>query len=665
MIRQPNVILGNDELLVTMGRKGDILGFFYPRRDHAQHVEESVACIHTGEKLLWTNDNDWHSIQNYIEDTNIVSTKLYHDSGIRISILDLVHPEVPVLIRRFKVQSQNKMSGKFFYYSNFNVGETSKKNSGFCDSEARLLAQYWQNYYIGIYSIPEFTEWQIGKAMDTMWWTNSKYDMEDGKLQRNKEDIGNINNAVGWDLNLGADGANDFVILMGAASSRNLLYKRIHELSKLSLEYIFEKTREHWVMWLSKKRVLKMQGIEGCETLRQELFGAYNRALLMLNLLNDREHGSFVAAPEFDSNFEKCGGYGFCWNRDTSEVVLALKHSGYPEYCEMFFKWCIRTQLPDGSWFQRYWLNGNIAPSWGNFDYSTQIDETGSTLYAMDVYYKILEGLKKGDFLDEVWVSILRAAEYLMKRTKSGLHESCMDLWETYYGIFTYTNSSIYAGLMGASHLAEENGESGMARRWKKRAEFIKQATIDRLWLQEGYFAKGIINEKLDKIMDASTLGAYMPFGMLSPADPVERDMIGFMIENIQKKLSMPVNNGYGIKRYENDGYIDGNPWIVTTLWLSEAMFALALDTPDENSQNYNENIKKLTEEGIKFLKWSLAGATSTGLLPEQVDKSTGKAAWAIPLGWSASLMLNNIVLLDKICKKNAANAENGKEPIK
>ena len=42
MIRQPNVILGNDGLLVTMGRKGDILGLFYPRRDHAQHVEESL-----------------------------------------------------------------------------------------------------------------------------------------------------------------------------------------------------------------------------------------------------------------------------------------------------------------------------------------------------------------------------------------------------------------------------------------------------------------------------------------------------------------------------------------------------------------------------------------------------------------------------------------------
>jgi len=335
----------------------------------------------------------------------------------------------------------------------------------------------------------------------------------------------------------------------------------------------------------------------------------------------------------------------------------------------MFFKWCIRTQLPNGSWFQRYWLNGDIAPSWGNFDYSTQIDETGYTLHSMDIYYRTLEGLTKAEFLDEVWVSILRAAEYLMKRTKSGIHESCMDLWETYYGIFTYTNASIYAGLMGASHLAEENGESGMARRWTKRAEFIKQATIDRFWLQEGYFAKGIINEKLDKTLDASILGAYIPFGMLSPKDPVEKDMILFMIENIQKKLSVPINQSYGIRRYENDSYIDGNPWIVTTLWLSKAMFALALDMPQEKimfaptheipqekEDSHTEKVRELTDGGIQFLKWALAGATSTGLLPEQVDKSTGKPAWAIPLGWSGSLMLDNVLLLDKICRRKAGN---------
>jgi GH15 family glucan-1,4-alpha-glucosidase len=134
--------------------------------------------------------------------------------------------------------------------------------------------------------------------------------------------------------------------------------------------------------------------------------------------------------------------------------------------------------------------------------------------------------------------------------------------------------------------------------------------------------------------------------------------MIQFMIENIRKKLSMPINQSYGIKRYENDSYIEGNPWTVTTLWLSEAMFSLALDLPREIEEKYDETVNKLTGDGIKLLKCALAGATSTGLLPEQMDKSTGKPAWAIPLGWSESLMLDNILLLDKICTKKAGNKE-------
>ena len=88
-----------------------------------------------------------------------------------------------------------------------------------------------------------------------------------------------------------------------------------------------------------------------------------------------------------------------------------------------------------------------------------------------------------------------------------------------------------------------------------------------------------------------------MPFGMISPKDSVERDMILLLIENIQKKLSIPINGGYGIKRYENDSYIDGNPWVVTTLWLSEAMFAFILDLPNGKEGPYAEDLKKLTIE--------------------------------------------------------------------
>ncbi|UWJ23842.1 Glucoamylase [Methanosarcina mazei TMA] len=34
--------------------------------------------------------------------------------------------------------------------------------------------------------------------------------MEDGKLQRSNEDVGNIDNAAGWDLKLEANKSNEF-----------------------------------------------------------------------------------------------------------------------------------------------------------------------------------------------------------------------------------------------------------------------------------------------------------------------------------------------------------------------------------------------------------------------------------------------------------------------
>ncbi len=647
MIRQPNVIFGNTRLLVTMGRKGELFGFFYPRRDHAQHVEDSLACIHTNDKLLWINNHEWHSTQKYIEDSNIVSTELSHGSGIKISILDFVHPKVPILIRKFKINSKKRLRGKFFYYSNLNVGEMQKKNSCFCDSDERLLVQYWQDYYIGLKGIPDFEQWQVGKAMDTIWWTNAKYDMEDGKLQNNKEDIGKLNSALGWDLDVEKGDVTEITVLIGAAQKRTRLYKRMRELANQSIDNVFEKTRDDWIMWLSKKNVLSLPVLKEHNPTRQEMFRAYSRSLLTLNLLNDPKHGSFIAAPEFDSNFEMCGGYGFCWNRDVVEVVLSLLDAGYPEYCDKFFKWCKKTQLSDGSWFQRYWLDGNTAPSWGNFDYSTQIDETGTTLYAIDTYYRSLKGLARVEFLEDVWTLVLRGAEYLMKRSRRGMHDSCIDLWETYYGRFSYTNASVYAGLVAAAHIAEEYDESGLADRWVKHADFVKMKTIEKLWLSEGYFAKGIIDKKLDPTVDASILGMIVPFNLLSPDNRDERAMIYSIIKNVEDTLRIKINSHYGIKRYENDNYIEGNPWIVTTLWLSKTMLALAsaLQCEGENE----ERVQQLVKDATNYIKWALKGTTSTGLLPEQVDKFNGHPAWAIPLGWSCALMLDNIRLLDEI----------------
>ncbi|MBN2110853.1 MAG: glucan 1,4-alpha-glucosidase [Methanosarcinaceae archaeon] len=649
MIRQPNSILGNRQLLVTMGKKGELFGFFYPGRDFAQHIEESQACLYEGNRLIWSNDHEWHASQRYVENSNIVNTELVHQCGLRMHIQDLVHTDQPILVRNYRISPSRKFQGKFFYYSNLQVGEMQKKNSAFCDRDSGLLVQYWKDFHIGISSRPVFEEWQIGKALDTVWWTNAKYDMENGKLQNNLEDIGNINNAIGWELDIDADSTAEITILICAASTRQLLYRSIRDIRNETVESMFDQTYESGLKWLSRKRPLELKGFPGFEFVKLELTEAFNRSLLALGILNDPTRGTFVAAPEFDHDFEKSGGYGYCWNRDSSEIVIALLDSGYPEYCERFFSWCKKTQLPDGSWFQRYWLDGNAGSSWGNFSFSTQIDETGSTLFAMEKYYGSLEPILKKEFLDNIWGTILSAAEYLMRRTPGGMHEPCICLWETHQGVFTYTNAAIYGGLMGASRMAMDHNETELANWWRERAELIKEQTIERFWLpDEGYFARGIRHGSIDKEIDASILGTFMPFNMLSAEDEKEREMIHSIISNLESRLRVPVNRYYGIRRYEKDTYIDGNPWTVTTLWLSKAMLSLAgsMKERDEGTKKSGE-WKTMATGALEYILWSLRGTTCAGMLPEQVNKYTGRPAWAIPLSWSCALMLQNIILLD------------------
>lgn len=648
MIKQPNAIFGNDNILVTMGKKGELFGLFYPHKDYAQHVDESLACFHIDNKLLWLNSPEWTSKQEYILDTNIVITELSHPKGIKVKIEDIAYDNAALIIRKYLITADQHLQGTFFYYSNFNVGEMQKKNSAFCDTDTNLLIQYWRDNCIGIISNPPFEDWQIGKTMDTIWWTNARFDMEDGKLNKNKEDIGYLNSALGWSLNLNPGDSKEIVIYIGVSQKRTYLYKMMMEIIYEPLEDIREKAKNSTIKWLSKKNIVHLSILDSNPKLKNDIRESMSRSLLILDLLQDQIYGSFIAAPEFDHDFELSGGYGYCWNRDACEAVIALLNAGYPEYCDKFFKWCTTTQLPDGSWFQRYWLDGHKAPSWGNFNYTTQIDETGSTLHAIYTYFLTLKGLPKALFLENIWVNVLIGAEYLMKRSANGLHDQCLDIWESHAGIFSYTSASTYAGLKGAAYIADMYNEPILAKRWTEHADLIKKSTIEHLWSKDGgYFAKCIVNACMDPTVDASIIGVFTPFNMISAENSQERQMILSMIHIIEKKLSVKVNGYQGIRRYEGDNYIDGNPWIVTTLWLAKALLLLAETMKKE--LDTKEEVENLIEKAVKYMEWSLKGSTSAGLLPEQVDKQRGTPAWAIPLGWSCALMIENTLILNRL----------------
>ncbi|MBP2030684.1 oligosaccharide amylase [Methanohalophilus levihalophilus] len=643
MIRHPNVIIGNSKMLVTMGERGELFSLFYPGRDQEQHLSGSKGYLYFDGNLLSQDSKHWSRKQMYLENTNIVNTILDHTSGLGISIHDFVHPDKDVLIRNYEISAKNGIEGKFFYYSDFQVGGKQNQNSAFCDTDAGLLIQYNRQFHVGVASKPDFEEWQVGKISAKGWVEAAESDMTDGKLQGNLEEIGNLDNAIGWNLDLKAGERVNYTILIGVSQDKSGLYNAMSDLLETHPDVLMDETAKYWKDWISESRILKLPVLSGNPTLQRQIFAIYNRSLLCLTLLGDPASGALIAAPEFDPDFEMCGGYGFCWNRDSAEVAQSLLNASYPQYCGNFIEWCKKTQMKDGSWFQRYWLDGKAAPSWGNFDDSTQIDETGSTLQAFEKYYSSLEGANKTEFLQDSWKTVSNAAGYLFNRSSKGVHDTCRCLWESEKGIFCYTNAAVYAGLIIGSHFAEDYGEKELAEKWLERAALIKKNTLEQMWLEDGYFAKGIVEGSVDSRVDASILGAFIPFRMLSPQEPQEKAMILSMIRNIETKLKVPVNGYSGIRRYEYDNYVGGNPWIVTTLWLSAALLNLA-----KYSENKHER-DVMVNKAVEYIMWSVKGATDTGLLPEQVDGESGRPAWAIPLSWSCALMVNNAILLDEL----------------
>ena len=130
---------------------------------------------------------------------------------------------------------------------------------------------------------------------------------------------------------------------------------------------------------------------------------------------------------------------------------------------------------------------------------------------------------------------------------------------------------------------------------------------------------------ELDPTVDASTFAIFY-FGVFPPSSA----MVEGTMRAIREKLWVHTDTG-GVARYENDTYhriyeeeqhVQGNPWILSTLWLAEHVIAKA--TSSEGLQR-----------ALDLVRWARARATPSLILPEQVDPYGGEPLSVAPLTWS------------------------------
>ena len=422
--------------------------------------------------------------------------------------------------------------------------------------------------------------------------------------------------------------------------------KKIEKIKKFEVDKKIHETSIYW------KKYLKEHINIDTNNFNEKVNEIYKRSILLFPILANNETGGIMAAPEIDEEKSKCGGYAYCWPRDSVFVTKALDLLKMQDISEKFYlKFCKDTQSKNGMWEQRFYTNGNLAPCWGY-----QIDETASVIYGINEHYKVTKDIKflkqtkkmcenACDFLFKYIENLFKIEEQdLVKREilskfsqdrKMEKHLS-FDIWEMNEGVHLYSISSIYAAFGSMLNIEDElmkaNPKDSFNNRLKQENVLIRKNKLKKYRDQiKDYIIKNFCDDKQkifyrnldDKKMDISILGTVFPFNVFSATEK--------SVLNTVDKINMTLRTYTGgILRFEDDNYLGGkNPWVISTLWM--ALY-------------YIKAGKK--KEAINLLNFVCKTANYNGLLAEQVDNSTLKPSWVIGLGWSHAMF---VILLNEL----------------
>ena len=639
----PTSVLGNATTLLTLGLSGEIMGWFYPSKDHSQNIHQCLPCVYLGERhrghLHWTYGDDWTRQQNYDGDTNICLTEVV-GHGLKLTFTDFVPTGESVLVRRVQVDnlSATRMVAQVFHFGDWNMGGIRMGNGVRFDHAANALVQSHREVALALGG-DAIETWQCGKAGEG-WASNARPDLDDGALNRQDLEIGDVNWACGFEADLGGGESLERTLIFALDNHETRALNTLHRVLEVGAESLEAQLRNEDKKWLAAG-LKSLKSTRGEKFLPDDLTVAYRRSLLCLPLLCGPE-GAAVAAPEFDPEFISCGGYGYHWPRDGGEYVSGLLDAGYDKFASPFFGWCARHQDESGLWHQRYFLNGAPAPNWCLPPDTLQIDQVGAVLWALG------KAMRRGFKPKMQHIEMTRrAADYLISRlTERGVHGNAFDTWETFIGSFTYSNAAIYAAFVTAHRVLEDEKYADAASRIKNGVlqHFVKGDEYP--YLVRGFDAHG----HDDNTVDSASLGAIDPFGLLDLNDARELEIAEGTLRAITEKLDVGWMGGRAIRRFEGDAYVGGVPACVNTLWMARCCLHVA-NRLDEIGRTDDAN--QLTNRAQVYLQTVLRRATPTGLLPELMQGPTGQSYWAAPHGWAMSSFVSGTLMLAKRLAKS------------
>lgn len=616
-----DAIIGNQNILASFTKQGEILRLLYPTRDYKQMIDFFRVGLKINDSRLVYLHDDINNIymQQYEEDTNILNTEILNTYfNLKVLQTDYASIKENVLVKKYKFTNENTIDLNLNFLVHSSLTSTPENRvSGMCRNDA--LIQYNHEHMLCTFSKEKLLSSQIN---------NSKANIEDGKIW-DKDYVGmSENSSISYDLGtLKPNETREFELYIFIEDSKiglNNLEKTIDRIRKIDFRTEYEAVKKYWKKYVKDHNGLELDLAETPKN--RKIKQIYTRTILLYSLLVNHETGGISAAVEVDENLKQCGGYQYCWPRDAVFITTAMDILKMKKEVEKFYKsFCKNTQSRNGMWEQRFFTDGRLAPCWGY-----QIDETASVIIGVYNHYKVIEDKK---FLKDNLKMCEKAITFLKKYVEDVFQETnkcgiSYDLWEEYEGVNLYAISSIFASFNAMIKIYEELKEEFTKNRVKqenvnKEKETLRNLSVKlREYILKNFYdesKKSLVRNLEDKTLDISILGTVIPFELFSPKDK--------KILNTVERINMTLRTYTGgYKRFETDTYREGKPWIIATLWIAE--YYLEIGEKQKAKECFDFVVKTSTEHGF---------------LAEQINNSTMQPDWVIGLGWSHAMFIETL----------------------
>jgi GH15 family glucan-1,4-alpha-glucosidase len=352
------------------------------------------------------------------------------------------------------------------------------------------------------------------------------------------------------------------------------------------------------------------------------------RAAITLKLCDDWVNGSLVAAPT-SSLPAPIGGvrnwdYRYAWIRDAAFTVFALRRVGFGGEADAFLGWVLDAFENSRQPRIMYTLRGDPVPE--------EVQDTGLEGYRRsapvrwgngaadqrqhDIYGEVLDCADQwlrtgGDLHPALWSKLAELA----RTAETAWREPDQGIWEVRSEgrVFTYSAGMCHVALDRAAGIGERLGLPGPITTWRAAADKVRELVLEQSWDEDAQ----CLSEHLGGggSLDASLLA--LPLRKVVPA---RHPRMAATTAAVAERLSA----GDGLLyRYLHDTSPDGLPgdegaFLLCSFWLVDN---LALQGHIERAERLYDSL--------------CARASPLGLLPEQIDPSTGTFMGNFPQAFS------------------------------